>query len=80
MDDTYVRQFIIESVAYALCPVLQATRGDFRLGALHYRLRPVAASGVFVLPKKVRTCVIYNHDECLRRPRRFIYFQNEGKV
>lgn len=80
MDDTYVRQFIIENVAYALCSVLLLSRGDFRLGAAHYRLRPVAASGVFVPPKKVRTRVIYSRDECLRRPRSFVYFQNEGKV
>lgn len=47
--------------------------------ALH--LRPVAASGLFVPPKKVRTYVIYSRDECLRLVhRRFIYFQSEGEA
>lgn len=79
MDDTYVRQFIIDKFAYPLYSVVRVNRGDFRLRALHYRLRPVVTSGVFVPPKKVRTRVIYSHDECLR-PRAFIYFQNEGEA
>lgn len=60
--------------------VLSNERVDFRLGALHYRQRPVVISGVFVPPKKVRTRVIYSRDEYLRRPRAFIYFQSEGEA
>lgn len=40
--------------------------------------RPVAASGVFVSPKKVRTRVIYRHDEHWRRPRPTHLFTESG--
>lgn len=40
-------------------------------------LHPVATSGVFVSPKKVRTRIIYSHDKCPRPPAYCIYFRDE---
>lgn len=47
-------------------------KGDIR-SAMHCRPRPVAASGVFVPPKKVRTRIIYSDDRLGSSSSDFIY-------
>lgn len=62
-----------------LCPIQWVSKADTSVRAMHYRPRPVATSGVFASPKKVRTLFIYSCDEWLRRPHPLHLFSEWGR-
>lgn len=77
VSDTYVRRLAMQNDAFALSSCMCVDNKLTKSIALH--LRPVAASGLFVPPKKVRTHVIYSRDECLRRLQAIHLFSERGR-